>query len=243
VDLRPGKRGWFASTHWSEVLAVSSPNPDRRAAALETLCRKYWSPLYSYIRSRGNDPEGSKDLTQEFFACLLEKRWLQGIENNGSRFRSFLLHALNAFLANQHDRNQAQKRGGGREGFSLDAVQTEADYITELSIQATPAQAYDRRWALTVLQNALGRLEREVLGSGKARQFDVLSPFLSREVEPGEYATVAAQLSISPGAVSVAVHRLRQRYRESVRAEIAETVSDPSHIDEELATLYAALRG
>lgn len=222
---------------------VGGSDPDQRAAALERLCRTYWNPLYTYIRRRGHGPEDAEDLTQEFFARLVQKQWLNGVEQNGSRFRSFLLHALNGFLANQYDRVRATKRGGGVERLSLDVALAERSHSLELASQATPEQAYDRRWALVVLANALDRLKQEAIAAGKGPQFEVLNPFLSREVEPGEYAAVAATLGVSAGAVGVSVHRLRQRYRECVRAEIAETVRDPGQAEEEMTALFAALRG
>jgi len=237
-----GRKEWFASTHWSVVLAASHSDSTRQAAALEQLCRTYWYPLYLFVRRRGNGPEDAQDLTQEFFARLLEKRWLEGVEKNGSRFRSFLLNALNGFLANQYDRASAAKRGGNRQILSLDAGQAERRYLLEPATNETPEKVFDRRWALTVLDRALTRLKEETTATGKARQFDLLNPFLSREPEPGEYAGVAAKLDVSGGAVGVSVHRLRQRYREMVRAEIADTVADPAQVDTEMRELFAALR-
>jgi len=233
---------WFGSTHWSVVLAASSPDPVRQAAALDQLCRTYWYPIYSYVRRRGNGPEDAEDLAQEFFARLLDKQWLEGVEKNGSRFRSFLLSALNGFLANEYDRATAAKRGGGRQILSLDADDAERRYALEPVTHETPERIFDRRWALTVLDRALARLKSETTVSGKARHFDLLSPFLSRTPDAGEYAPMAAGLGISAGAVGVAVHRLRQRYRELVRSEIAETLSDPSRVDSEMSELFAALR-
>lgn len=234
--------GQFTTTHWTVVLAAAQSDPRKQAAALEQLCRTYWYPLYSYIRRRGNGPEEAQDLTQEFFARLLEKHWLAGVEKNGSRFRSFLLTALNGFLANEYDRATAAKRGGGQQILSLDAEQAEHRYSLEPSTSETPEKIFDRRWALTVLDRALSRLKDETAVSGKARQFELLSPFLSREADAGEYATLAKKLAVSAGAVGVSVHRLRQRYRELVRAEIADTVADSAQVDAEMRDLFAALR-
>lgn len=236
------RSGCFVSTQWGVVLAAGGPDPELQAAALEHLCRTYWGPLYAYVRRRGNGPEDAQDLVQEFFARLLEKRWLEGIERNGSRFRSFLLHALNGFLANQYDRVRAAKRGGGLERVPLDAEEAERGYSQALVTESTAEQVYDRRWALTVLEMAMNRVKQEVAGTGKERPFEILSPFLSREPEPGEYAAAASALGISAGAVGVSVHRLRQRYRECVRSVVAETVSDPAQVDEELTALLAVLR-
>ena len=233
----------FNTTHWTVVLAAGGTDPQQQLAALEQLCRTYWYPLYAYVRRRGNAPEDAQDLTQEFFARLLEKQWLEGVEKNGSRFRSFLLNALNGFLANQYDRASAAKRGGGRQALSLDAEQAEHRYSLEPATNETPEKVFDRRWALTVLDRGLGRLKDETTASGKARQFELLNRFLSHEPDAGEYAATAAELGVTAGGVGVSVHRLRQRYRELVRAEIAETVADPAQVDAEMEELFAALRG
>lgn len=232
----------FTTTHWTVVLAAKGFPAKRQAAAMEQLCRTYWHPLYSYIRHRGNAPEDAQDLTQEFFARLLDKQWLENVEKNGSRFRSFLLTALNRFLANQHDRAQAAKRGGGQQIISLDVEEAERRYLQEPASSA-PEQIFDRRWALTVLDRAFTRLKDETMATGKARQFEVLNPFLSSEPEPGEYAAAATDLQSSNGTIGVLVHRLRARYRELVRAEISETLADPSQLETEMVELFSALRG
>ena len=234
--------GQFTTTHWTVVLAAGGSDPAQQAAALEELCRSYWYPLYAYVRRRGNGPEDAQDLTQEFFARLLEKQWLDGVQKNGSRFRSFLLSALNGFLANEYDRASAVKRGGGRQILSLDAELAEQRYSLEPVTNETPEKIFDRRWALTVLDRALARLKEETAASGKAPQFELLSPFLSREPAVGEYAAISTELAVSSGAVGVSVHRLRQRYRELVRTEISETVAEPAQVDAEMRDLFAALR-
>jgi RNA polymerase sigma factor (sigma-70 family) len=234
---------WFASTHWSVVLEAAHADPVRKAAALAQLCQTYWYPIYVYIRRRGNGPEDAQDLTQEFFARLLEKQWLSGVEQNGSRFRSFLLTAVNRYLANQHDRAKAAKRGGGQPILSLDAMEAEHRYSLEPATQETPERIFDRRWALTVLDRALARLKDETAAAGKARHFELLNAFLSREPEAGEYAAIAAELGVSSGGVGVSVHRLRQRYRALVRIEIAETVADSRQVDQEMRELFEVLRG
>jgi RNA polymerase sigma-70 factor (ECF subfamily) len=236
------EREWFASTHWSVVLDANHSNPARKAAALAQLCQTYWYPLYAYIRRRGNGPEDAQDLTQEFFARLLEKQWLNGVEKNGSRFRSFLLTAVNGHLANAFDRANAAKRGGGQV-LSLDAVEAERRYSLEPVTHETPERIFDQRWALTVLDRALTRLKQETAEAGKSRHFELLNPFLSREPESGEYGAIAAELGVSRGSVSVSVHRLRQRYRGFVRAEIAETVTDSKQIESEMRELFDVLRG
>ena len=232
----------FVTTQWSLILNAGREGASQ-GAALEQLCRTYWYPLYVYIRRRGNGPEDAQDLTQGFFARLLEKQWLEGVQENGSRFRSFLLCALNGFLADQYDRATAAKRGGGQPALSLDAEEGERRYLLEPATHETAEKIFDRRWALTVLERALKKLKEETAAAGKARQFELLDRFLSREPAAGEYAATAADLGVSAGAVGVSVHRLRRRFRELMRAEIAETVADPAQVDSEMEELLVALRG
>lgn len=229
------------TTHWSVVMAASQPDGASQDAALAALCRTYWLPVYAFIRRRGKTPEDAQDLTQEFFARLLAKRWLAGIEPRVSRFRAFLLTAVSRFLANEYDRETAAKRGGGVAPLNLDDA--EGLCREGVSMHDSPERAYDRRWALTVMNQAFRRLQEETAASGKARQFERLHEFLSREAEPQEYAKIANEFGLSTGAISVAVHRLRQRYREWVRTEIAQTLSDPALADDELRELLAALQG
>lgn len=221
-------------------MAASQPGSSAQDEALAVLCRSYWLPVYAYIRRRGNRPEDAQDLTQEFFARLLVKEWLTGIEPRVSRFRSFLLTAVSRFLANEYDRSTAAKRGGG--GLPLNLEQAEFLCHEQWTSSDSPEHAYDRRWALAVLDRALIRLREETAASGKARQFERLNAFLSREADAGEYATLGSELGVSGGAVGVAVHRLRQRYRECVRLEITSTLSDPGQVDEEMRHLLAALQ-
>ncbi len=230
----------FATTHWSVIVAANQPGTVSQDEALAVLCRSYWLPVYAYVRRRGHSPEDAQDLTQEFFARLLAKEWLAGIEPRVSRFRSFLLTAVSRFLANEYDRATAAKRGGGV--LALNLEQAEFLCRAQWASSESPERAYDRRWALAVLDQALSRLRGETTANGKARQFDSLSAFLSREAEAGEYAPLGIELGISVGAVGVAVHRLRQRYRELVRREIASTLSDPNQVDEEMRHLLAALQ-
>jgi len=210
---------------------------------MEQLCQTYWYPLYAYVRRRGHAGEDAQDLTQEFFTRLLEKNWLAEIEPEGGRFRAFLLTALNRFLANEYDRSRAAKRGGGRQIISLDQERAEERYLNEPTTAETPERIFERRWALAVLDQALSKLRDEACATGKSRPFALLNSFLSREADPGEYASVAGQLGVTAGAVGVAVHRLRQRYRELVRETIGNTLADATHIDEEMRHLFAALRG
>jgi RNA polymerase sigma factor (sigma-70 family) len=231
----------FVTTQWAVVLQASKGG-ESQLQALQQLCLAYWYPLYAYVRRRGHSSEDAKDLTQEFFSRLLSKNWLGEIVPEGGRFRSFLLTAMNRFLANEYDRNQAKKRGGGWQVLPLDNEAAETQYLRELTTPESPETIFERRWALTVLEQALVRLERELVQAGKGIQFDLLNPFLSRDPESREYDAIAAQLNVTRGAVAVAVHRLRHRYREMLREEIASTLAEPSRIDEEMQHLFAVLR-
>jgi RNA polymerase sigma-70 factor (ECF subfamily) len=233
----------FATTHWSVVLAAGQSGSEQQAAALEKLCRAYWYPLYAYVRRRGHGPEDAQDLTQEFFLRLIEKNWLTGVAPEGARFRSYMLTMVKGFLANAYDRAQAAKRGGGRVIVPLDPQQAEERFSNEPATTETPEIVFERRWALAVLEEALNRLRAAAGAADKARHFEQLNPFLSREPDEGEYAGIAAQLGMSAGAVGVAVHRLRQRYRETLRATVADTLANPGQVDEELGHIFAALRG
>ena len=230
----------FTTTHWSVIVTAGQPDSLAQEKALAILCRSYWLPVYAYVRRRGNKPEDAQDLTQEFFARLLAKEWLTGIEPRVSRFRSFLLTAVSRFLANEHDRASAAKRGGSAPALSLDRAE---DFCRdEWSSVETPEYSYDRRWALAVMDQALGRLREEAKANDKLEHFERLSPFLSREPAAGEYETVAADLGLGAGAIGVAVLRLRRRYREAAREVIAGTVSEHEDVDEELRYLIEVLR-
>lgn len=234
----------FATTRWTLVLAAGAEGatPAQREA-LEQLCRIYWYPLYAYVRRRGYDAHGAEDLTQSFFARLLVRNDLQGMTREGGRFRSYLLTALNHHLANEHERQTARKRGGGQVLISLDHREGEERYGLEPSHEVSPDRLFERQWALALLEAALGRLARDQEASGRGESFACLRPFLSREPEPGEYATVAARLGVSPGALAVQVHRLRERYRQFVRTSVAETVDNPFEVEAEMRHLLAAVSG
>jgi RNA polymerase sigma-70 factor (ECF subfamily) len=238
---KPSGPQWFATTHWSVVLAAGQSDAEQREAALQKLCQTYWYPLYAYIRWRGHRPEDAQDLTQEFFLKLIEKNWLSNVAPQGARFRSFLLVVVKGFLANAHAFAQAAKRGGGKVFVPLDSEQAEERFSHEPATNDNPELAFDRRWALAVLAEALQRLRAAAAASGKKGQFELLHPFLSREPGEGEYAAVGAQLKMSRDAVGVAVHRLRQRYREMLRATVADTLADSSQVDDELRHVFAAL--
>jgi len=231
----------FAITRWSLILRASRPGPEA-AEALEVLCRTYWYPVYAYVRSRSYVPEDVQDLVQEFFAQLLQKNWLADIEPEAGRFRCFLLTAVKRFLLNEYDHRTALKRGGGQTVVSIEEQQAEGRYSQEPVTNETPDIIFERRWALTVLDQALINLRSELIQSGKGQEFELLGQFLSRESEPGEYGRIASQLGLSGSAVAVAVHRLRHRYREVLRECVANTMSDPLQVDEELRQLIAVLQ-
>ena len=230
-------RSCFTTTHWSVVLRAAQVGMPGVQEALETLCRLYWYPLYAYVRRRGYGPEEAQDLTHEFFAQILERNDVAQADPNKGRFRSFLLGAMNHFLAYEWRKAHAAKRGGGRTFIQLDDPAVEERYRREPSSDQTPERIYERRWALTLFDRALARLQEEWSSTGKRAQFDSLKPFLSSEAGDGEYAAVAGSLQMTPGAVAVAVHRLRQSYRETVRDEIAQTVSGLEELEDELRHL------
>jgi RNA polymerase sigma-70 factor (ECF subfamily) len=208
------------------------------ADALASLCALYWYPLYAYVRRRGNGADDAHDLTQEFFARLLEKDFLAAVDRGKGKFRSFMLASCNHFLANERDRARAKKRGGGRPVLSLDDA--EGRYRAEPAGGLTPEQLFERRWALTLLDQVLTRLRDEFEAKGKRRLFDRLRGFLVGEKGAG-YRRAAEELGLSEGSVKVAVHRLRQRYRELLHEEIGRTVGSPDEIGDEVRALFAVL--
>ena len=233
----------FRTTHWSEVLtAVDAPSP-QATAALEKLCRAYWYPLYAHVRRRGHGPDDAQELTQGFFARLLERNALAAVSPQKGKFRSFLLAAMNHFLANEWDRANAIKRGGRCAFISWDAEEEEAPERMGAPPGWTAERVYERQWALTLLDQVNARLRAECAAAGKREMFEALRPYLSGEQAAPAYAEVGARLKMSAGAVQVAVHRLRRRYGELLRQEIAQTVSRPAEVDEELRHLFSALRG
>jgi len=235
--------GIFATTHWTVVLAAGRTDSQQAGLALEELCRTYWYPLYAYVRRHGHSREGAEDLTQGFFARLLEKNYLEGITSDKGKFRSFLLVALKRFLANEWDRANRQKRGGGVLPLSLDWQDAENRYQITPVDNLSPDKLYDRAWAVIVLERVITRLRDESGTEGRAGQYEQLKPFLMAGNGEISYAKAAAELSMSEGAVRVAVHRLRRRYRELLRAEIAQTLANPTLADEEMQALFSALAG
>jgi RNA polymerase sigma-70 factor (ECF subfamily) len=223
------------------VVTAQHKDSPAAAAALEQLCRAYWYPLYAHVRRAGFAPADAEDLTQSFFARLLEKDWLHVADRKRGRFRSFLIGALKHFLANEWDKARAQKRGGHFRTVSLDAPAGEDRLQHELIAPGSPDQEFDRRWAMTLLDAVLVRLEQEYAEADKARLFEQLRPSLSGNRTEVNYVQLACDLAISQGAVRVAVHRLRQRYRELLREQIAQTVATAAEVEDELRQLLAAL--
>jgi RNA polymerase sigma-70 factor (ECF subfamily) len=223
------------------VLTAGEAASPQAAVALEELCRAYWYPLYAYVRRKGYDVADAQDLTQEFFARLLQKHFLGSVDRRKGKFRSFLLAALEHFLAKEWTRAHRLKRGGGQTLIAWEGCDPEERYQLEPSEGRTAERIYERRWALTVLEQAMSALEREYAAAGKQKVFEHLRPFLSAEEADVSYPNLAAGLDMREGAVRVAVHRLRQRYGESVRHEIAKIVQRPEDIEEELRHLFDAL--
>lgn len=211
--------------------------------ALETLCRTYWYPLYAYVRRSGHTPHDAEDLTQAFFTRFLERQWVEEADRSRGRFRSFLLSSLKHFLANEWDKARAMKRGGHIKFVPLNADTAETRYQGEPTDTATPDKEFDRRWAMALLDTVLARLQRDYAEAGKTALFESLKGTLGGERSAVPYAQLGEQLHTSEGAVKVAVHRLRQRYRLILRAEIANTVATPDDVEEELRDLFAALAG
>ena len=232
--------GDFTTTHWSVVLQAGDSNFAQASHALETLCRSYWYPLYAYVRRNGHNPHDAQDLTQEFFARLLERKSVRLADRNLGRFRTFLLAALENFLANEWRRSQTQRRGGQEHVISIDNT-AEQRYAREPATELSPERIYEQRWALVFLEQVLSKLRAEFVEAGKGSTFDAIKVFLTGDRPPVSYAELAASLKTSEGALKMAVSRMRQRYGELLRREIANTVSSPDEIEDELRALMAAL--
>jgi RNA polymerase sigma factor (sigma-70 family) len=232
--------GQFAPTHWTVVLTARGDNTVAREA-LEKLCRVYWPPIYAFVRRQGHSPHDAQDLTQEFFARLLEKNSLARVDRDKGRFRSFLLASVKHFLTNEWDKLRAEKRGGGKVIFSIDAAAAESSCCFEIADPKTAEKTFERQWAMALLEQTLVRLRTEYAREGKEKIFEQLKGALTGDHISVSYAVVADRLKTTEGAVKVMVHRLRQRYRELMRSEIASTVATPAEIDEELQNLFAAL--
>ena len=232
----------FATTHWSEVLNAGRDDSPSVSEAMTQLCRAYWYPLYAYVRRKGYNVHDAQDLTQEFFARLLAKNFLSVADRNKGKFRSFLLGSMEHFLAREWTKAHARKRGGGQTLFSLDEVDAENRYRLEPADQLTAEKMFDRRWAIALLEQTLEKLRQEWQANHKGDLFEKVKGLLSGEKGEASYGEIAGALNMSAGALKVAVHRLRQRYGEIVRAEIAQTVATQEEADEELRFLSAVLR-
>ena len=233
--------GAFIPTRWTVVLSASDPTSPHAAAALETLCRAYWYPLYAFVRRRGHAPPEAQDLTQEFFARLLEHNWVAHADRHKGRFRSFLLMAMKRFLAKEWEKARTLKRGGQVRFVPLQWDTAETRYAQEPADTCTPDLVFEKQWALVLLKSVLDQLRADYAQQGKGALFQTLEPCLvgSRETQP--YAALAAQLGMTEAAVKVAVSRLRERYRKCLKEEIAHTVASPAEVDEELRHLFRVL--
>jgi RNA polymerase sigma-70 factor (ECF subfamily) len=232
----------FVTTRWSVVLAAGPSASAESERALSQLCRTYWYPLYAFVRRQGRSPQDAEDLTQGFFARLLEKRALGGVDREKGKFRSFLLASLKNFLANDWDRNHAAKRGGKHSVISLDDDTAEDRYLREPSHDLTPEKLFEQSWALMILETVLQQLRKEYTASGKAHLFDALQEHLIGD-ENASYASAAAELGMKEGAVRMTVLRMRRHFGYLLRSEIAHTVADPGELEEELRHLVASMRG
>ena len=230
----------FATTHWTVVLAAGRRSTPQSALALEELCRAYWFPLYVYVRRRGHSKADAEDLTQAFFARLLEKNDFASVNAKCGRFRAFLLASLKHFLANEWDKSQRQKRGGGSAHLSLDWQSADTKFQVAATNEPGPEQAFDREWALTLLAKVIGRLQAENETNGHGKQFARLKVFLTADKDESSYREAANHLGMDETAVRVAVHRLRKRYRQLLRDEISQTLSNPADLDEEMKALFNA---
>lgn len=234
-----GKGHWFTTTSWTGVEHAQQGSQE----ALERLCSVYWYPIYSYIRRMGHSPEDAEDLAQGFFYELLEKNYFRAAQRGRGKFRSFLLVSLKYFLENDRDQRMARKRGGGVPLISLDDDTAEERYRQEPVSEHSPEKLFDQRWARTVLEQVQTQLQAEYRARGKTALYEQLKVFICEETEMRDYEMMGARLQMRPNAVAVTVHRLRHRYRELLREEIARTVASPADIESEMRHFYEALSG
>lgn len=227
----------FATTHWTMVLHAAQESSPEASAALAQVCQGYWYPLYAFVRRQGFDPHTAQDLTQEFFAKLIEKNYLAGADRQRGRFRWFLITAFKCFLANEYDRAHAQKRGGGERPLSLDQMTAEDRYANEPADLTSADHLYDRRWALDLLARARTRLQEEYAATGKAERYELLSGFLPGEQPGASQAELGERLGLTENAVKQEVHRMKKRLGERIREEVAQTVAHPDDAEDELRHL------
>jgi RNA polymerase sigma factor (sigma-70 family) len=233
-------RDIFATTHWTVVLAAGQRQTTQSDHALEELCRTYWFPLYAYVRRRGQTKADAEDLVQAFFARFLAKNYLAGLSAERGRFRAFLLASLKNFLTNEWKKSQRLKRGGGDTVLSLDWETADSKFQIAAVNEPSPDRAFDREWAVALLAHVIEQLQAECAADGKAKQFEQLKIFLTAAKGTVSHANVAQSLGMDEGAVRVAAHRLRKRYRELLRDEIAHTLANPTMVDEEMRALFGA---
>jgi RNA polymerase sigma-70 factor (ECF subfamily) len=231
----------FATTHWSVVLTARDGLDSEAHEALSRLCEAYWYPLYAYLRRRDFAPSDAEDLTQSFLAYLLSKDFLANVHPERGKFRSFLLASLNHFVSDHFDKEHRLKRGGGQRVLSLDAASAEQRYDLEPVEELDPQRIFERRWALTLVEAAMNRLESEAAATGKLELFHRLKPSLVGDRNALRYSQIGQALGLSEGAIKVAAHRLRLRFRDLFQEEIAQTVSQPSEIEEEMQFLFQVL--
>ena len=231
----------FQTTRWTLVLKARDVTSEESRAALSELCEAYWYPLYAFVRREGHQPDDAMDLTQGYFATLLEKDYLKDVRPEAGRFRSFLLTSLKHFLYNDWDRRKALKRGGGIDQISLDACEAERRFALEPTSGETPENLYERQWAATVLDRTLASLEAEYTESDTAERFRALRGYLIGDSSGDPYSQIAEKLDMSIAAVKVAVHRLRKRFGQTLRVEIAEIVADPKDVDDEIRYLLTVV--
>jgi DNA-directed RNA polymerase specialized sigma24 family protein len=244
-DQSPGRdtaAGGFMSTAWTLVSAAAEEST-RSQEALESLCKLYWYPLYAYLRRRGHPSHEAEDLTQGFFLMFLRRQDVVRVRREKGRFRSFLLTALNHYVLDEATRSRAAKRGGGHSPLPLDVDSAETRYSLEPAHDLTAEKLFDRRWAMTLIDHTLDRLQSRYVDEGKGSLFDALKPYLADRRSAQGYAELARSLGSTEGAVKVAVHRLRQRFQDLLRSAVADTVADEAEVDEEMRSLLAALQG
>ena len=243
-DSTTGGPVGFQTTHWSLVLAASQPDSPQAQAALSQLCHAYWYPVYAFLRRRGHKPDEAKDLTQELFYRLIERRSLEVADREKGRFRSFLLACVQNLLAKQREKEHTLKRGGQYSFVPLDEVWAESRYSAEPVDLMSPEKLFERRWALTLLDQAMEQLKREYTNAGKSAQFEALQVFLSGAKDsPNSYAEVGAQLNVGENAARQAAYRMRGRFGELLRMQVAQTVASPAELDAELGHVRKVLSG
>ena len=235
--------GIFQTTHWSLILqAQNETNPEIALQALESLCRRYWRPIYNFLRREGTSSHDAQDITQGFFTALLEKNKIERADQNRGRFRSFLLTSLKNFHANERAKQLTQKRGGQHSIFSLDQLSADKQFEVESGLNLSAEEAFDRKWAQSVIEHAMTRLRKEFVQAGTAERYHKLKPFLLSDPEPGEsYEALAKELNLSQSGLRSAVHRFRRRFSQVFQAEIADTVADPQEVEAEISYLSEIL--